>query len=263
MKKIKYNIVFIGSGNVATHLALAFKKAGHTIIQVYSQHLENADVLAKLVKAKSIDSLELIDKTADIYIVAIKDDAIETVVKQLQLGNKIVAHTSGSIDMTALKNTSKNYGVFYPLQTFSKNKKVDFKTVPICLEASNTDTFSVLSNLAQISANVQSINSKQRKSIHLAAVFACNFSNHMYAIAASILQSNKVSLDILKPLIEETAQKIKTTAPVLAQTGPAIRNDKKIMNNHLDMLNNNSDYQKIYELLSKSIQKQSKKKKSN
>ena len=261
MKKTTYNIVFIGSGNVATHLALAFKKVGHTISQVYSQHLGNANALAKLVKAKSVDSLELIDKTADIYIVSIKDDAIETVVKQLQLDNKILAHTSGSIDIKALKNTSKNYGVFYPLQTFSKNKKVDFKNVPICLEANNTDTFNVLSNLAQISTNVQSINSKQRKSIHLAAVFACNFSNHLYAIAETILQKNKLSLDILQPLIEETAQKIKTTAPNLAQTGPAIRNDEKIMNHHLDLLNNNSDYQKIYELLSKSIQKQNKKKK--
>lgn len=256
-----YNISFIGSGNVATHLALALKKAGHTIIQVYSQHLENANVLAKLVKAKSVDSLEFVDKTADIYIVSVKDDAIETVVKQLQVTNKIVAHTSGSIDIKALKNSSKNYGVFYPLQTFSKNKKVDFKTVPICLEANNTDTFNVLSNLAQISTNVQSISSKQRKSIHLAAVFACNFSNHMYAIADSILQKNKVSLELIKPLIAETAAKVKTTAPVLAQTGPAIRNDKKIMNNHLDMLNKNSDYQKIYELLSKSIQKHTKKKK--
>ncbi|MGB3946541.1 MAG: F420-dependent NADP oxidoreductase [Bacteroidia bacterium] len=261
MKKTTHSIVFIGSGNVATHLALALKKAGHRIIQVYSQHLEHADALAKLVKAQSIDSIELIDKMADIYIVAVKDDAIEVVVKQLQLSDKIVAHTSGSIDMKALKNASKNYGVFYPLQTFSKNKKVDFKTVPICLEANNSDTFTVLLNLAQISTNVQSINSKQRKSIHLAAVFACNFSNHLYAIADTILQKNKLSLELLKPLIEETAQKIKTTAPVLAQTGPAVRNDKKIMKNHLEMLSSNSDYQKIYELLSKSIQKQRKKKK--
>ncbi|MCE9539162.1 MAG: DUF2520 domain-containing protein, partial [Bacteroidetes bacterium] len=195
-----------------------------------------------------------IDTTADIYIIAVNDDAIIEVTKLLRLKNKIVVHTSGSVEMNILKPISKNIGVFYPLQTFSKNKTVDFNVIPVCLEANNKDTFKVLQTLAKsISSNVQKINSEQRKTIHLAAVFACNFSNHLYTIASSILASANISFDVLSPLIEETARKVKNTPPIEAQTGPAVRNDIKTINNHLKMLSDNKEYRQLYKLISKNI----------
>lgn len=261
-KKVSYKIVLIGAGNVAASLSFTLRKAGHTIVQVYSKHMSSAVALSKSLKCAYTDSLKAIDKTADIYIIAVKDDAIIEVAKQLKLKDKIVVHTSGSVELNVLKPVSKNYGVFYPLQTFSKTKKVNFKGVPVCLEASNGVTLNTLISLAEgISDKVQKINSEQRRIIHLAAVFACNFSNHLYVIAENILMFNGLSLDILKPLIEETAKKIKYASPSQVQTGPAIRNDKRTMDNHLKMLKYNKSYQHLYKLLSKSIMDLNKQKK--
>lgn len=254
MKFPKYKIIIIGAGNVATQLGLALKKSKHTIVQVYSKHKSSASKLAKSLKCDYSYFPEKINKTADVYIIAVNDDAIAEVANQINLKDKIVVHTSGSVEMDVLKASSKNYGVFYPLQTFSKNKKIDFKTIPVCLEANNIVTFKVLQSIADsISHNVQKINSEQRKTIHLAAVFACNFSNHLYAIASSILSSAKVPFDILKPVIEETAEKIKKNSPAKMQTGPAVREDIKTMNDHLLMLSDKKEYQQIYKLISKSI----------
>ena len=247
------NIVLIGAGNVATHLGLALKKSKHNIVQVYSKHMLSAKTLADKLKCQAISSLTEITLNADIYIIAVKDDAIAEVAKQLNLKDKIVVHTSGSVSIEALQNSSKNYGVFYPLQTFSKDKKVDFKKVPLCLETNNSKTFKTIEALANsISNNTQKISSEQRLTIHIAAVFACNFSNHLYAIANELLKSNKLSLDILKPLIEETAEKIKNNPPVKMQTGPAIRGDKKTMEKHLKQLTDNKQKQ-LYKLISSSI----------
>ncbi len=262
MKTTNYKIVLIGAGNVATQLGHALKNSKCTIVQVFSKHINSASRLAKLLKCDYTNSTEYLNLTADIYIIAVNDDAISTVVNQLQLKNKIVVHTSGSVEMALLKSASKNYGVFYPLQTFSIGAEVNFKTIPICIEASNSGTLIILLSLASsISNNVQKINSEQRKVIHLAAVFACNFSNHLYSIAETILASNHLSLDILKPLIEVTAKKIQHHSPAEMQTGPAIRNDKKTMNNHLTMLSEQKKYQQLYKLISKSIIDSAKEKK--
>lgn len=253
LKTVTYKIVLIGAGNVATQLGLALQEAKHTIVQVYSKSKTSSSTLAKLLKCKQTNSPGKIDKTGDIYIIAVKDDAIAKVVKQLKLSNQIVVHTSGSVAMDILKPASKNYGVFYPLQTFSKTKKAEFKTIPICLEAKNPNTLKVLQSIGKsISNNVQTIDSEQRKFIHVAAVFACNFTNHFYSIASDILESKKLSLDILKPLIEETSNKIKNSCPDEMQTGPAIRGDKKTMNTHLKLLKN-KEHKKLYKLISKSI----------
>lgn len=249
-------ISIIGSGNLATQLGLALHKEGYLISQVYSRNKKNASLLSKKIKAEAITDLKKLSKDSSIYIIAVKDDAIEAVAKQLKLLDQILVHTSGSVSMDVLKKSSKNYGVFYPLQTFSKEKKADFKTIPICIEANKKNTSTTLEYFAKsISSNVKRVNSEQRKKIHLAAVFACNFSNHMYAIAEQLLAKDKLSLDLLKPLIEETANKIKENKPSKVQTGPAARNDKKTMDAHLKLLSKEKDLQKIYELISKSIVK--------
>jgi len=250
----KYNIVLIGAGNVATQLGLALKKSNHRILQVYSKHNPSAIELAKKLKSPFTTSLDEINPTADIYILSVKDDAIANVADHLRLKDKIVIHTSGSVDMESIKACSKNYGVFYPLQTFSKTKKAEFKKVPICLEANKKNTFKILETLAKsISNNIHKINSQQRINIHIAAVFACNFTNHFYAIADDILKSNKLSLDLIKPLIAETAEKIKNNTPLEMQTGPAIRGDKKTMEKHLKMITDKK-YKQLYKLVSESIE---------
>lgn len=252
--KSPIKISIIGSGNVATQLGLTLHNEGYLISQVYSRSIKNAEILSKKLKAKAIVDLKKLSADSSIYIISVKDDAIESVAKQLKLKDQIVVHTSGSVSIDILKKTSKNYGVFYPLQTFSKEKNTTFKTIPICIEANNNTTSTSLQYFAKsISANVQKVNSEQRKKIHLAAVFACNFSNHMYTIAEQLLAKDQLTLDILKPLIEETANKIKDNKPSKVQTGPAVRNDKKTMAAHLKLLKKEKDLQKIYELLSKSI----------
>lgn len=255
-------IVLIGSGNLATQLGITLYQAGYQVTQVYSRTIKNAQILAKKVKARAINNLDLLDADATIYIVAVKDDAIETLVKQLQLKDKIVLHTSGSVSINVLKKTSSNYGVLYPLQTFSKSKKVNFKTIPICVEANNAKTKINITYFAKsISQKVYQLNSQQRLQLHLAAVFACNFSNHMYVLAESILKEHKLSLDILKPLIKETADKIETESPLFMQTGPAVRGDKKTMEAHLKLLSKNKNRKAIYTLLSESISQATKKNK--
>ncbi len=247
-------ISIIGSGNLATQLGLALHKEGYLISQVYSRSQKSAALLSKKLKAEAISNLKKLSTDSTIYIIAIKDDAIESVAKQLKLKEKIVVHTSGSVSMKVLQKSSKNYGVFYPLQTFSKERQSNFKTIPICIEANNKKTSTTLEYFAKsISGNVKRVNSEQRKKIHLAAVFACNFSNHMYAIAEQLLGKDKLSLDLLKPLIEETANKIKNARPSKVQTGPASRNDKKTMDAHLKELSKEKDLQKLYKLISKSI----------
>jgi predicted short-subunit dehydrogenase-like oxidoreductase (DUF2520 family) len=252
MKK-ETKIILIGAGNVATQLGIALHNAGYKISQVYSKTKSSSSVLAKKLKAESINDLKKLDIDAAVYIIAVKDDAIADVAKQLKLKDQIVVHTSGSISIDVLKKSSENYGVFYPLQTFTKNKKVNFKNVPLCIEGNNKATSTTLQYFAKsISSNVKVISSDQRKVIHLAAVFACNFSNHMYTLADDILKQNKLSLDLLKPLIAETAEKIKTNSPVKVQTGPAMRGDKKVMEEHLKMLKDKK-LKEMYKIISKDI----------
>jgi len=246
-------ITLIGAGNVATQLGLALHKQGYFISQVYSKTSRSASTLAKKIKAEAITDLKKLNSDSSIYIIAVKDDVILDVAKQLKLRDQIVVHTSGSASITILKGVSKNTGVFYPLQTFSKEKAIKFRDVPVCIEGNNSATTKTLEYFAKsISSNVKKVNSEQRKTIHLAAVFACNFSNHMYAIADEILKKNKLSLDLLKPLIEETANKIKNSSPSKMQTGPAIRGDKKTMEEHIKMLGDKK-LKEIYKLISESI----------
>ena len=247
-------ITLIGSGNVATHLAAAFKNAGHTIVQVYSRDMQNASLLAYHVKAEAIDNLENTNSEIDLFIIAVKDDAIGDMAKQLAKYNKLVVHTSGATSLQVISDYTPNAGVFYPLQTFSKTKEVDFKTVPLCIEGADEDITLQLEELGRtISNNVYRVDSEKRKILHLAAVFACNFPNYLYHAASTLLQQHNLDFNMLRPLIMETAEKVQGHLPADVQTGPAIRNDEKTMAAHLQLLQDDADFQRVYTLLSQLI----------
>ena len=244
-------ITIIGSGNVAQHLIKAFSKTEAVeIIQVFSRKKET---LASLIDFDKIvnDFEEL--KEADLYIIAVSDKVISDVSKQLPFQNRIVVHTSGAASLDVLDPKNRK-GVFYPLQTFSKKKEIDFSTVPVCLEAENTFDFRVLETVAKsISNAVFPINSDQRKALHVAAVFVNNFTNHLYQIGQEICEEHQVPFEILRPLIQETAEKINTLDPIDAQTGPAKRHDSNTIEAHLAYLTNENQ-KNIYKILTQSIQ---------
>ncbi|MDO3626327.1 Rossmann-like and DUF2520 domain-containing protein [Mucilaginibacter sp. BT774] len=247
-------ITIIGSGNVATHLATAFKNAGHPIVQVYSRDMQNASLLAYHVKAEAIDDLKQINPATDLFVIAVKDDAIEPIAAELAKYNKLIVHTSGATSLQTLQKHTQNAGVFYPLQTFSKTRELNFITVPLCIEGSDETITSLLNELAYtVSQNVYRVNSDQRKTLHLAAVFACNFPNYLYYVSQQLLTKKQLPFDLLRPLILETAEKVQELFPASVQTGPAVRNDEKTMASHLEQLQENPDLQAIYELLSQGI----------
>jgi predicted short-subunit dehydrogenase-like oxidoreductase (DUF2520 family) len=253
------SIVFIGAGNVAFKLSEGFKDTGRKVLQVYSRTETSARELASMVNAGFTSELNKIKNGADIYIISVSDIAVPEIVKNLNLGKSLVVHTSGILEMGILGNVSENTGVFYPLQTLSKNRKVDFLSIPVCVEANKEENLALLEDLARsFSTDVRNIDSSQRKLIHLAAVFASNFANQMYSIAEEIIKESEIPFDILKPLILETAEKIMIMDPNEAQTGPARRNDKNVINQHLEMLKN-TNYNECYQILSDMIAKKYKK----
>jgi len=249
------NAVIIGAGNLATQLALALLEKGIQVKQVYSRKFESASELAGKVNSSFTNDLSQLLPEADLYVIAVKDSAIQEVLENLRVQeDQLIVHTSGSVPMSVLEGFSNNYGVFYPLQTFSKSRKVDFSDIPICIEASHPSTILKLETLGgRLSTSVNQINSEERKTLHLAAVFTNNFVNHFYAIGAAILHEKKLDFDLLKPLIRETAEKIQTLQPFDAQTGPAKRYDQGIINAQLKMLHDKPEYQKIYSFVTESI----------
>ena len=247
-------ITIIGSGNVATHLAAAFKNAGHRIVQVYSRELQHAALLAYHVGAEAIDQSDQINPETDLFVISVKDDVIVSIALELAKHKKLTVHTSGTTDLAILQAHIKHAGVFYPLQTFSKNKEIDFLSVPLCIEGTDEAVTKNLEQLAQtISNKVYRINSAQRKILHLAAVFACNFPNYLYGVAQQLLAENQMNFELLRPLILETAQKVQDHLPGEVQTGPAVRNDQDTMAAHLEMLVAEPDLQAIYTRLSQEI----------
>ncbi len=253
------NVVIIGSGNVATHFGIAIKNAGYKIVQVYSPDKKNASILAKKISGKPVINVNAIDLNANLYIIAVKDDAIKTIAKKLSLKDKIIVHTSGSTEMEVLKHSSENVGVLYPLQTLSKNTNIDFSLVPLFIESNNKQTENTLKQFAKkLSKIVHIADSEKRKYIHLAAVFACNFSNHMYSCAEAIAQQQKIPFSTFIPLIEETAKKISLQSPHKAQTGPALRADKKTIKLQQKLLRDKPRIKKLYKLISDSIRKSDK-----
>ncbi len=253
------SVVLIGAGNVAWHLAQAlqeYKKSDTDVVQIYSRNLNRARGLAALINgASATNSLDFSDSAANIFLIAVPDAAIEQVVAQAKFpANAVVAHTSGSIPLEALSKIGPNCGVFYPLQTFTKGKPVDFTKVPILLEG-NELVYNKLWRLALgMSPRITFVSSWQRQQLHLAAVFACNFTNHLLGISHHILDLANLDLKLLRPLIEETMNKALQNPPFGVQTGPAVRGDKNVINRHLHMLQQHPNYQEIYDVLSASIE---------
>lgn len=250
----KNGIVIFGAGNVATHLSMILKEEGFLIKCIYSKTIEAAKTLALKLDSHYTNEITQIPVEADLYIIAVKDEVIEEIVKHIKLKYGIIVHTAGSISIKVFENRFENYGIFYPLQTFSKSRKVDFSDIPICIEANNKLLEKKLIGLAEcLSSSVHLINSEERKILHLAAVFACNFANHMYSVASEILNQSDISFDLLKPLITETVKKAIDSEPINAQTGPSVRNDQNVIQKHLEMLKHNSEFEKIYRFVSESI----------
>lgn len=246
-------VSIIGSGNVAQHLIAAFTDSDPDteieLVQVFSR--KKATLAHLIDPGKIVDNLSDLSE-ADLYIIAVTDGAIETVSAQLPFSNRLVVHTSGSIPLTGLSANNRK-GVFYPLQTFTKNVPVAFSTIPICLESENTTDYKILEKIAKsISNSVFAINSEQRKALHVAAVFVNNFVNHLYQIGNEICDANQMPFEILKPLIKETADKIATLSPNEAQTGPAKRLDLETINAHLNFLKDKNQ-KEIYEIITQSI----------
>jgi predicted short-subunit dehydrogenase-like oxidoreductase (DUF2520 family) len=250
------SVTIIGSGNVAQHLVSAFAKSDLVeIVQVFSRQ--------KVTSIPAIEPSKIVSeytdlKLVDLFIIAVSDDAIAAVSSQIPFANMLVAHTSGGVAMGVLDSKHRK-AVFYPLQTFTKNKPIVFSEIPICLETQHQSDYQILETVAiSISQKVFSINSEQRKALHVSAVFVNNFVNHLYQIGNEICIENNIDFEILKPLILETSKKIETLSPKQAQTGPAKRNDNTTIESHLAFLNNENQ-KEIYKILTQSIQENGKK----
>jgi len=246
--------VILGSGNVATHLAKALVSAGHRVLQVWSRNLSHAQELAEKLNSAAISSFGQLSAEADIYILSVSDDAIPELAAAFPFGDKLLVHTSGTTGSEALNERSSSIGVFYPLQTFSKQRDLDFSVIPIAVEANSAEAEDLLIELARsISNKVVKFDSEQRKALHVAAVFACNFTNHFYAIADDLLRENGLNFDLIRPLIAETSLKAAQFSPFDVQTGPAVRNDELTINKHVKFLEERTELQVLYKLISQNI----------
>lgn len=244
-------VVLFGSGNVAQHLLIAFQQSAKVeVLQVVVRDKNKAEL--SISANRITDQFEHIPQ-ADIYLLAVSDAALPELSAKLPFTNCLVAHTSGSVALSALDPKNRR-AVFYPLQTFSKSRSVEYSRVPVCLEWENMQDQAILTELAHcLSPNCYTIDSTQRKALHVAAVFVNNFVNHLYHIGEELCEEHQLPFDILKPLIAETTEKAQHLSPRLGQTGPAIRNDHITLDTHLALLNQENQ-QALYRLLTHSIQ---------
>lgn len=249
-------IVLIGAGNVAHHLAPALLRAGMNMCQIYSRTLESARELGRKTGITYTSDTFAVYPDGDIYIFCVSDDALLSVFKSLRINEEaLILHTSGSVPLDIFKPYRQNYGVLYPLQTFSKTRNLDFGEIPLCIEAPDKEVLKTIGQIAdKLSSKVYEISSEKRKKLHLAAVLANNFTNHLYHMAGKLLEKEDLDFNLLRPLIFETAHKVMQMIPENAQTGPARRGDTNILNLHKSMLKDNRDIQTLYVLLSQSIQ---------
>ena len=249
------DIVIIGSGNVAAVLGRKFKAAGHNILQIYSRNAAAATELAYEWDTESANYKILINKNADVYIIAVSDDAIDDVVDELKLPGKVVAHTAASVPKEILKTVTNHYGVFYPLQSLRK-EMTNLPDVPIFFDGSDDITKSKLAALAHSISkeNVTEAGDDARLKLHIAAVVVSNFTNHLYTLAEEYCRKEGLDFKQLLPLIEETTSRLKNTSPTATQTGPALRHDSETIHKHLELLKAHPPLKNLYVLLTESIQ---------
>lgn len=248
-------IVFIGSGNLATQLSLALKDAGKDIVQIYSRTENHARELAEKLDCKHTTDIYEIDKNADVYVFSVKDDALSSLVSSIckNRPDGLFLHTAGSVPMDIFKGHASRYGVLYPMQTFSKSRRVNFQIIPCFIEGSSEEALTTIRALAEsISSHVVDCDSEKRKKLHLAAVLACNLTNHCYRLAERVLQEEQIDFDLFLPLIDETAKKVSEMSPRDAQTGPMVRYDVEVMNRQIALLPDERTRQ-IYRLMAESI----------
>lgn len=250
-------VTIIGTGNLAWHLAPALDNAGFTVKEVFGRSRKRAELLTgRLYQAEPVTSLDFSRSPSEIFVLAISDNAIEKVARELVLpDNAVLAHTSGSVPLSALGFAATNdTGVFYPLQTFSKEKKVNFEEIPVFIEAETSLAEKVLVKMAKtVSKRVHRIDSDDRKVLHVAAVFASNFTNHMLTLAKEVMDARKLKYEWLKPLIAETLNKSLSLDPEKAQTGPARRGDLEILEKHLELLHFDPELAEVYRVISQHI----------
>lgn len=244
-------ITLIGAGNVGSHLAKLFRELDYEMVEVFSRTIEKAERVAEVANAQAVTDLALINGDSDIYIVAVHDDAIKAVSDQLNIGNGVIAHTSGAASVELL-NKHKNYGCWYPLQTFTPGRKPNWEEIPICLQANDGKALEYLLDLARtVNKNAVFLTDRQRSHLHIAAVFVNNFINHLLGVSQSITSEQQLSNDLLMPLLKETIAKARLGHPFQQQTGPAKRGDIKTVEKHLSLLS--ESHHELYLAISNSI----------
>ena len=247
------SVIILGAGHVGTHLCSAINSSKHLkLVQWYNRtKIDHSENNLNVTQCHKLNDLA----HADVYLIAVSDGCIEELSNELPFENRLVVHTSGSVSMRFL-NKKNRRGVFYPLQTFSKTAPLDFKNVPICIESSDKEDRETLKKVAEaLNSPTYFIDSEQRQTLHLSAVFVNNFTNQLYRIAHELTDEKSLDFEILKPLILETAKKIQHFSPYRAQTGPAKRGDQKTIRTHLKLLENHPNYKKLYEQLTLLIKK--------
>lgn len=249
------DIVIIGTGNVANILGRKLRTAGHRIVQVFGRNPSAASELAYTLDTESTNYWSMLNKNAEVYLIAISDVGIKEVAEHLQLPGKIVVHTAGAVGKEVLGKISKRYGVFYPLQTLHKEMHT-LPAIPMHIDASDENTLRVLESLANsISIQVIYADDDSRLKLHVAAVICNNFANHLYAMAEAYCKKEKLDFKLLLPLIKETAEKVQQVSPSASQTGPAIREDETTIKKHLDILRSHRELKQLYEFMTESIKK--------
>lgn len=257
-KEIDMKIILIGAGNLATHLGKAIFAAGHDVVQVFSRTMLSATALASEVGAQPVSDISAVRSDADLYVVSVKDSVLAELIPALCKGKeaKVFLHTAGSIPMDVFQGMALHYGVLYPMQTFSKQREVDFSQIPCFIEANDEYALQQIGDVAhQVSSRVYHLASEDRKFLHLSAVFACNFVNHCYALSQEILEEHGIPFDVMLPLIDETAAKVHELDPKEAQTGPAVRYDENVLRAQGALLKSNPQMKDIYDRMSMSIHK--------
>ncbi|MBQ1409232.1 MAG: DUF2520 domain-containing protein [Bacteroidales bacterium] len=253
-------ITILGSGNVGTHLANALYSAGHQIVQIWSREYDHAEALANQVFAEPIDRLKLLYPTSDVYILAVADDALFDLALDLKLREAVVIHTAGSVSMKVLAPISRKHGVIWSPQTFIRDVAMDYSRLPFCIEGSSDEVLRQIRELlTPVSQHIYDIDSQQRQWLHLAAVMTNNFGNAINALAQDLLEEHDIPFEILHPLIEMTAEKLKHGGLWQQQTGPARRQDQKTIDRHRSMLVEDEKVLRLYELMTEIIQQKSKK----